>query len=213
MQETPVWFLGQEDPLEKGKVTHSSILDWRIPWIVYSMGLQRVRHDWMTFTFTVDLRRGGLSGGMGRLIWSPCSFLVAQLCLTLCDPMDYSLPGSSVHGILQARILEWVAISFCRGFFPTQGLNLCLLHCRRVLYHWAAREALISSQKPPKAEGIFWLVGGNTHVREIPTARRIQCAAAALNLEEAIRGEVQMLSVDPRLEPAGKRKSQSCDCK
>ena len=40
---------------------------------------------------------------------------VAQLCLTLCDPMDCSLPGSSVHGIFQARILEWVAISFSRG--------------------------------------------------------------------------------------------------
>ena len=39
---------------------------------------------------------------------------VAQSCLTLCDPMAYSLPGSSVHGILQARILEWVAISFSR---------------------------------------------------------------------------------------------------
>ena len=40
---------------------------------------------------------------------------VAQSCLTLCDPMDCSPPGSSVHGILQARILEWVAISFSRG--------------------------------------------------------------------------------------------------
>ena len=39
----------------------------------------------------------------------------AQLCYTLCDPMDCSLPGSSVHGILQARILEWVAISSSRG--------------------------------------------------------------------------------------------------
>ena len=44
--------------------------------------------------------------------------LVAQLCLTLCDPMDYSPPGSSVHGILQARILEWVAILFSRGSPP-----------------------------------------------------------------------------------------------
>ena len=41
--------------------------------------------------------------------------LVAWLCPTLCDPMDYSLPGSSVHGIVHARILEWVAISFSRG--------------------------------------------------------------------------------------------------
>ena len=39
-------------------------------------------------------------------------YLVAQSCLTLCNPMDYSLPGSSVHGISQTRILEWVAISF-----------------------------------------------------------------------------------------------------
>ena len=37
---------------------------------------------------------------------------VAQSCLTLSDPMDYSLPGSSIHGIFQARVLEWVAIAF-----------------------------------------------------------------------------------------------------
>ena len=40
---------------------------------------------------------------------------VAPSCPTLCDPMDYSLPGSSIHGIFQARVLEWVAISFSRG--------------------------------------------------------------------------------------------------
>ena len=43
------------------------------------------------------------------------NLLVAQLCLTLFDPMDHSLPGSSIHGILQTRILEWVAIPFSRG--------------------------------------------------------------------------------------------------
>jgi len=43
------------------------------------------------------------------------SHLVAQSCLTLCNPMDYSLPGSSVHGIFQAIVLEWIAISFSRG--------------------------------------------------------------------------------------------------
>ena len=47
--ETWVWSLGWEDPLEKGTATHSSILAWRIPWTVQSMGLQRVRHDWVTF--------------------------------------------------------------------------------------------------------------------------------------------------------------------
>ena len=47
---------------------------------------------------------------------------VAQLCLTLCNPMDYSLPGSSIHGIFQARVLEWVAISFS-GDLPDSGIK------------------------------------------------------------------------------------------
>ena len=47
--------------------------------------------------------------------WIKVKVKVAQFCLTLCDPMDCSLPGSSVCGILQARILEWVAIPFSGG--------------------------------------------------------------------------------------------------
>ena len=50
MRETQLWSLGQEDPLEKGRATHSSILDWRIPWTEDPGGLKRVRHDWATFT-------------------------------------------------------------------------------------------------------------------------------------------------------------------
>ena len=49
--------------------------------------------------------------------------------------MDCSQTGSSVHGISQARILEWVAIPFSRGIFPTQGSNLGHLHCRWILSH------------------------------------------------------------------------------
>ena len=56
-------------------------------------------------------------------------------CLTLLNPTDCSLPGSSVHGILQTRILEWVAIPFSRRIFSTQGSNLGLLHCRQILYY------------------------------------------------------------------------------
>ena len=135
--------------------------------------------------------------------WSGCHFLlqcmkvksereVAQLCPILSDPMDCSLPGSSVHGIFQPRVLEWGAIAFSgpnstryklwkaylkvnvlvaqlcptlcdpmdcslpgcscpwdfpgkntgvgchsllQGTFPTQGSNPCLLHCRQILYH------------------------------------------------------------------------------
>ena len=48
--------------------------------------------------------------------WSACTRAkLLQLCPTLCDPMDHSPPGSSVQGILQARILEWVAMPFSRG--------------------------------------------------------------------------------------------------
>ena len=54
--------------------------------------------------------------------------LVPQSCLTLCNLVDCSSPDSSVHGILQARILEWVAISFSRGSNPS------LLHFRQILY-------------------------------------------------------------------------------
>ena len=65
----------------------------------------------------------------GRAINSTCvcvcvcvCVLVAQSCLTLCDPVDYSPPGSSVHGILQARIMAWVAIPFSRDL-PDPGIK------------------------------------------------------------------------------------------
>ena len=64
--------------------------------------------------------------------------LVTQSCLTLCDTMDCSPPDSSVHGILQARILEWVAIPFSRGSSqPRDRTWVSCISCigRRVLYH------------------------------------------------------------------------------
>ena len=64
--------------------------------------------------------------------------LVAQSCLTLCDPMDCSLTNSSVHGILQAKILEWVAISSSRrSSLPKDGTRVSYVSYlgRRVLYH------------------------------------------------------------------------------
>ena len=56
--------------------------------------------------------------------------LVAQSCLTLCDPMDCSLPGSSDHGILQARVLEWGAIAFSRwSFWPRDRTRVsCIVY-------------------------------------------------------------------------------------
>ena len=69
--------------------------------------------------------------------------LVAQSCLTLCDPMDSSLPDSSVVGIFQARILEWVAISFSRGSSRPKDQTHVFYIGRQFLYHWATWEALI----------------------------------------------------------------------
>ena len=68
--------------------TYSSILAWRIPLTEEPGGPQSM--EWQRYQFSS----------------------VTQSCPTLCDPMDCSPPGSSVNGILQARILEWVAISF-----------------------------------------------------------------------------------------------------
>ena len=69
------------------------------------------------------------------------SVLVAESCLTLCDSMDCRLPGSSVHGILHVRILEWVAISFSRG--STQPRDQTQVsHIAGILFVvWATREA------------------------------------------------------------------------
>ena len=60
-----------------------------------------------------------------------CVCVQSLMCLTLCSPMDCSQPGSSAHGIFQARILEWVVIPYSKGSFQPKEFNphlLCLLH-------------------------------------------------------------------------------------
>ena len=71
----------------------------------------------------------------------------AHLCLILCDPMDCSMPGSSIHGIPQARILGWVAIFFSRGSYqPRDWTQVSWVSCigRWILYCWAIGEAQVS---------------------------------------------------------------------
>ena len=64
MWETWVRFLAWEDPLEKGKATHSSILAWRIPWAVQSTGSQRVGYDWATFTHSLEFNASSRDKGI-----------------------------------------------------------------------------------------------------------------------------------------------------
>ena len=66
---------------------------------------------------------------------------VAQPCLTLCDPLDCSLPGSSIRGILQARILKWVAYPFSRGTSCPRNRNRVFCIAGGFFPSWATREA------------------------------------------------------------------------
>ena len=72
---------------------------------------------------------------------------VIQSCPTLCDPMDYSPPGSSIHGILQARILEWVAISFSRGSSQPRDQTQVSCIAGRCFKLWATKEARLSLKR------------------------------------------------------------------
>ena len=71
-----------------------------------------------------------------------CVCVCAQSCLTLCDPMDCSPPGSSVQGILQAGILEWIAISFSRRSRPRDQTHVSCVSCigRQIFYHCTTME-------------------------------------------------------------------------
>ena len=106
MQEMRVWSLGQEDPLEKKMAVPSNILVWKKP-------LDRGTW-WWAAVHGVTKSRAQLSDSFHFHIVI-CCYSVTLLCLTLCDPMECSPPASSVCGILQARILEWVAIPFSKG--------------------------------------------------------------------------------------------------
>ena len=77
---------------------------------------------------------------------------VAQSCLTLCEPVDCSLPGSSIHGILQARILEWVAISFSRGSSPPRDWTQISHIAGRCFNLWVTREA------PRYINNLYWYI-------------------------------------------------------
>ena len=76
--------------------------------------------------------------------------------------MHYRLLGSSVHGVLQTRILEWVAITYSRASSLTQGLNLGLLYCRQILYYLNHRRSPVICMVgclPPVESSVIHLQG------------------------------------------------------
>ena len=82
-----------------------------------------------------DFELNWSSSPVGNLLqlFVVCCCWVIEPCLTLCDCLDCSLPGSSVNVISQTRILVWIAISFSRGIFLTKESNPSVVHCRRML--------------------------------------------------------------------------------
>ena len=132
MKETWVRSLGCGGPLKKEMVTHPSILAWRIPWIeepgglrAYGYGVTRVRHSWAT--------------NPAPLIESK-EVLVDRLHLTLCDHTNCSPPGSSIHGILQERILEWFSITYLISDNTTVLQSSRHWHKNRIIDQWNKME-------------------------------------------------------------------------
>ena len=110
-----------------------------------------------------------------------CCCLVTKSFLTLCDLMDSSLLGSSVHGISQAEILEWVSISYSRGIFLIQGLNPHLLH-------WQVDSLPLSHQGSPLLHIPSYLfLKANSSSSMRPSLRfpiRVNSSLASIRLRE-----------------------------
>ena len=105
---------------------------------------------------------------LGRIvfIWGGGG-LFAKLCLAFCDPMDSILPGSSVHGISQARTLEWVAIFYPRGSSPPRDRTQVFCIAGRSFTNWATRVALIEDYLFLKWEHNKILYSPKCHLIEI----------------------------------------------
>ena len=106
--------------------------------------------------------------------------LVAQSCPILCDPMDCNLPDSSVHGILQARILEWVAISYSReSSWPRNRTHIsCIVGRLFIIWAtnwllvkdkpWSLNNVLVSSEKVSSFKSEFTFLGrGGLNLRSL----------------------------------------------
>ena len=146
MQETWVHSLGWEDPLEKEMATHPSILVWRIPWtgaVVHGVAEldNLATKEQQSGELQLVSSGHGLSKRLGREVLrvrmlareglqAAATAKSLQSCLTLCDPIGGSPPGSPFPGILQARTLKWVAVSLvvticwalCQALSPFYGL-------------------------------------------------------------------------------------------
>ena len=122
---------------------------WRWWWGCDSVGVKQWSLDTVSFVSSkctapaapLPADHQGLILTRWLLLQHPCTHAKSlQSCLTLCDPMNHSSPGSSVHGILQARILEWLTVPSSRGSsWSRDWTHVSYISCieRPVLYHWS----------------------------------------------------------------------------
>ena len=133
--------------------------------VTFSLSWKPASNDWNTkgwpFGFYWNNLEGSSSSRTPEVIFPTCSaedsvvtaleyilplcVLVTQLCPTLCNPMDCSPPGSSVHGIFQARILEWVAMPLSRGSSLPRDWTQVSCIADRFFTIWAAQKARLFS--------------------------------------------------------------------
>ena len=147
VQETWVPSLGQDDPLEKGVATHSSILAWGIPWTEEPSGLpsngsQTVRHNLATNSFTF-IR---ILGGICQEWWTKIIYIF--LLISHSESESHSVVSDSLqpyglyspwHSLGQNTGVG--SLSLLQAIFLTQGLNLGLLHCGWILYQLSCKES------------------------------------------------------------------------
>ena len=155
------------------------VLTW--PLLMYAHGGKEGRRKG-TFSLPLPVRPQSYQVRMPPL-WPRftfCMCVYAQLSLTLFNPMDCSLLGSTVHRILQARILKWVAIPFSREVFPTQGWNLGLLYWQAnslLLSHPFNLNYLLKTLSPMQSHWELWFQHMSLRERET-----VQSIAASLCL-------------------------------
>ena len=137
---------------------------------------------------------------------------VAQSCPTLCNPMDCSLPGSSVHGILQARILEWVAIPFSRGSSQPRNWTRVSGIAGGFFTSWATREGL-PELVDQETHVLSWAYGleWDIHIHTF-TDGKLQGPFSAIGvIPECIWSSVWHWPVSSLMSPPGSKKCWTTD--
>ena len=136
-------------------------------------------------------------------LWGPhtytmCVCLVAQSCPTLCDPMDCSLPGSSVHGDSSGKNTGVSCHALLQGIFPTQGLNPGLPHCKEIIYpsvHGESPGKNIGVGCHAFLQGIFPTLQGLPHCKQII-------------YQLSYQGSPYLLSCKPEIQPVHSKGDQ-----